>query len=55
MDSMRCLDGISQITLSGTDASGWYIEEAKEAMEEGKMIYAGNNAPGLRADPLKIL
>ena len=46
MDSMRCLDGIGQITLSGTDASGWYIEEAKEAMEEGKMIYAGKyNAP----------
>ena len=46
MDSMRCLDGISQITLSGTDASGWYIEEAKAAMEEGKMIYAGKyNAP----------
>lgn len=46
MDSMRCLDGIGQITLSGTDASGWYIEEAKAAMEEGKMIYAGKyNAP----------
>ena len=46
MDLMRCLDGIDRITLSGTDASGWYIEEAKEAMEEGKMIYAGKyNAP----------
>lgn len=26
---------------SGTDASGWYIQEAKQAMEEGRMTYAG--------------
>lgn len=41
MDLFRALDGIDNIRLSGTDADGWYIEEAKQAMEEGKMVYAG--------------
>ena len=30
-----------QITLSGTDRSGWYLEEPKKALEEGTMEYAG--------------
>ena len=29
------------VTLSGTDAPGWYIPEAKAAMESGNMVYAG--------------
>lgn len=41
MDMFRELDGIGTVTLSGTDASGWYIEEAKQALEEGRMTYAG--------------
>lgn len=41
MDLFRSLDGIGQITLSGTDASGWYIPEARQAMEAGNMVYAG--------------
>ena len=46
MDLFRALDGIGSIRLSGTDASGWYIEEAREAMEAGDMLYAGKyNAP----------
>lgn len=46
MDLFRSLDGVEQITLSGTDASGWYIEEARQAMESGQMFYAGKyNAP----------
>lgn len=46
MDLFRSLDGVDRITLSGTDASGWYIDEAKQAMEAGRMSYAGKyNAP----------
>ena len=41
MDLFRAIDGIGNITLSGTDANGWYIEEAKEAMENGSIQYAG--------------
>ena len=41
MDLFRAIDGIGNIRLSGTDTDGWYIEEAKEAMENGDMIYAG--------------
>lgn len=46
MDLFRSLDGMERITLSGTDASGWYIEEARQAVEDGRMLYAGKyNAP----------
>lgn len=46
MDLFCSLGGVSKITLSGTDASGWYIEEARQAMEAGTMLYAGKyNAP----------
>lgn len=46
MDLICSLGGVDQITLSGTDASGWYVEEARKAMEEGRMSYAGKyNAP----------
>ena len=41
MDLFNHLDSLDQITLSGTEASGWYIEEARQAMEEGRMVYAG--------------
>lgn len=41
MDLFRSLDAIDQVTLSGTQESGWYIEEAKQAMESGAMTYAG--------------
>lgn len=46
MDLFRSLDGIGQITLAGTDVSGWYIDEARQAMEAGRLSYAGKyNAP----------
>lgn len=46
MDLFRALDSVDSITLSGTESSGWHIKEAKEAMEDGKMIYAGKyNSP----------
>lgn len=41
MDYFRELDALDHIRLSGTDADGWYIEEAKQAMEAGKILYAG--------------
>ena len=41
MDCFRQLDAIDAVTLSGTQASGWYIPEAREAMEAGKILYAG--------------
>lgn len=46
MDLFRSLGEMDRITLSGTDSSGWYLEEAKEALKEGRMQYAGKyNAP----------
>ncbi len=41
MDIFRELDAIGTIRFSGTDISGWYIEEAVRAMENGEMAYAG--------------
>lgn len=41
MDMFCALDSLDCIRLSGTDADGWYIEEARAAMEEGTIIYAG--------------
>ena len=37
----RALNAMDAITFSATKASGWYIDEAKEAMESGKITYAG--------------
>lgn len=46
MDLFRAIDGISNIRLSGTKEDGWYIQEARDAMEANEMIYAGKyNAP----------
>lgn len=41
MDFFRAVDGIDHIRLSGTKEEGWYIEEAREALRKGDMIYAG--------------
>lgn len=41
MDMFRELDGLDAITLSGQKEDGWYIEEAREAMANGRMVYAG--------------
>lgn len=41
MDMFRSLDALDTITFSGADADGWYIEEAKQAVESGAMLYAG--------------
>ena len=41
MDLFSRLGCVDRITLSGTDASGWYIEAARQAMATGSMDYAG--------------
>ena len=41
MDLFCALDGVGNIRLSGTDEDGWYIDEAKQAMQDGTMLYAG--------------
>ena len=46
MDFFRSLDSLGSIRLSGTNAGGWYIPEAREAMERGEILFAGKyNAP----------
>ncbi|RGY99609.1 ABC transporter substrate-binding protein [Clostridium sp. AM58-1XD] len=46
MDLFCSLDSLDSVTLSGTDALGWYIEEARQALEDGRMVYAGKyNTP----------
>ncbi len=41
MDFFRALDCIGRVRLSGTDEKGWYIEEAREAMARGDILFAG--------------
>lgn len=41
MDFFRELDGLGSIAFSGTDADGWYIEEAAQALQNGSIRYAG--------------
>ena len=41
MDYFIHLDALDSIALSGTKAEGWYLEEAKAAMEAGNIAYAG--------------
>lgn len=41
MDMFRAIDAMDAIRLSGTDADGWHIEEARAAMEAGDILYAG--------------
>lgn len=46
MDFFHAIDGVANIRLSGEDADGWYIDEAKRALEDGNMLFAGKyNAP----------
>lgn len=46
MDFFVSLDGLKSIRLSGTNENGWYIEEAKKALKDGSLLFAGKyNAP----------
>ena len=54
MDLFLRLDALDCIALSGTRAEGWYLDEARAAMERGAIAYAGKySAPRLRADPCR--
>ena len=41
MDMFRALDALDAISLSGTKKDGWYIDEARQAMDNGSILYAG--------------
>ncbi len=41
MDMFASFDGIDALAFTGTEAKNWYIEKARQAMEEGKLKYAG--------------
>ena len=41
MDMFCALDGVEQIRFCGQEAENWCIEEAREAMEQGRILYAG--------------
>ena len=46
MDPILSIDGLDAVALSGTQADSWYLDGAKTAMQEGKIVYAGKyNAP----------
>ena len=41
MDMFCELDGLDTITFSGQKEESWYVEDAKQAMAKGDMVYAG--------------
>ena len=41
MDMFVATDALDAVRFSSLKADGWYIEEAKKAMEDGDIIYAG--------------
>ena len=42
MDMFVSLDALDQVGFSGLKADSWYIDGAREAMEQGEILYAGN-------------
>ncbi len=41
MALVNAIGGIDSVSLSGINANDWYTEEAKKAMDEGRLKYAG--------------
>ncbi len=41
MDLYRGANALENIRLTSLDAPGWYIEEAKQALSDGRMVFAG--------------
>ena len=41
MDLFLALDALDCIALSGTRTEGWYLDEARQAMLDGRIAYAG--------------
>lgn len=44
MDMFVSMDGMDRIRFSSLREDGWYIPEAKKAMEAGRLLYAGKYA-----------
>ena len=44
MDMFVSLDALDVVGFSGLKADSWYIDEAREAMERGEILHAGNYA-----------
>lgn len=42
MDMFISMDSLDVIRFTGTKAEGWYLEEARQAVESGDILYAGN-------------
>lgn len=42
MDMFISMDSLDVIRFTGTKAEGWYLEEARKAVESGDILYAGN-------------
>lgn len=42
MDMFVSLDALDAVGFSGLKADSWYIDEAREAMERGEILHAGN-------------
>ena len=41
MDPIISIGALDSIALSGTQTDGWYLKQAREAMENGEIAYAG--------------
>lgn len=41
MDMFVAMDGLDSVGFSALNEDGWYIDAAREAMEQGKILYAG--------------
>lgn len=41
MDLFAAMDGLDAIAFSGIKQENWYVDAARAAMEEGKLVYAG--------------
>lgn len=41
MDLVRAAGALGNIRMCSTDANGWYVDEAKAAIENGSMLYVG--------------
>lgn len=41
MDPIIRIGGLDKVALSGTQAEGWYLPEARAAMQNGEITYAG--------------
>ena len=41
MDLVRQIGALDSVRLSGLDVNDWYIKEARDLMNEGKILYAG--------------